>query len=278
MKIRVWQNWIAAMAVAALLSTSLCAAERVRPPKYGEYNPAHETIEMFKAVANGQIAVKIIPKDSTRGTVLIENKTDKPLNVSLPETFAAVPKPLAQFGGGGAGGFGGGGMGGGGFGGGIGGAGGGRGGGMGGGGSQAMGGGMGGGMFNIPPEKIEDFKVATVCLEHGKKDPNSKIPYELKPLEEHTKTPGIHEMCKALGEGKLNQRAAQAAAWHLESGMSWQELAAKRINRANGTSEPYFSMLEVQQARRIAEAALQLAKAKEQSPGESTSTSDMTSN
>ena len=50
----------------------------------------------------GQIAVKLIPKDSTQCRVLIENKTDKPLTVKLPETFAGVPV-LAQRAGGGGG-------------------------------------------------------------------------------------------------------------------------------------------------------------------------------
>ena len=52
--------------------------------------------------------------------------------------------------------------------------------GMGGGG---MGGGGGGGFFNIPAEKVGQFKVQTVCLEHGKKDPRPAIPYEIKPIE-----------------------------------------------------------------------------------------------
>ncbi len=39
----------------------------------------------------GDISVKVIPKDSTQCRVLIENKTDQPLSVKLPDAFAAVP-------------------------------------------------------------------------------------------------------------------------------------------------------------------------------------------
>ena len=57
--------------------------------------PTDQTVEMFAAIEKGDIAVKLIPKDSTQCRVLIENKTDKPLNVKLPEAFAGVPV-LAQ--------------------------------------------------------------------------------------------------------------------------------------------------------------------------------------
>lgn len=277
MNSRFWRGFLAILTVFAVLATGLTAAERARTPKYGEYNPDHETVELLAAVEEGRVGVKLIPKDSTESTLVLQNKTTEPLNVKFPATFAAVPA-LAQFGGAG-GGFGGGGMGpgGGGFGGGGLGGGGRSGGGFGGG-SQAMGGGMGGGMgmFNLPPEKVADFKVPTVCLEHGKKEPNAKIPYEIKPIESVTDKPAVHELCKGLGEGKLNQRAAQAAAWHLENGLSWQELAAKQIRHANGTSEPFFSALEIQQGQLIAKTAVEQANRNEHPSPSSTSTSDST--
>ena len=49
-------------------------------------------------------------------------------------------------------------------------------------------GGMGG-MMNVAPERVHKFKVKTVCLEHGKKDPNPRVPYALKPLREFTTDP-----------------------------------------------------------------------------------------
>jgi len=107
-----------------------------------------EAVDLFAALDQKVVEVKLIAKDSTECNVILKNKTDKPLTIRMPETFAGVPV-LAQFGGlggdmgygggrrgGGYGGYGGGGYGGGaqgfggGFGGGYGGYGGGYGGGM----------------------------------------------------------------------------------------------------------------------------------------------------
>ena len=223
-----------------------------------------ESVEMFSAMEAGQIDVKLIPKDSTRCRVLIKNKTDKPLAVRLPDAFAGVPV-LAQFGGGG-GGRGGGGLGG------MAGMGGGNagGGGRGGssGGSQGMGGGMGGmgggrgggmGMMNIPPEKVGKLQVTTVCLEHGKKDPRPNIPYVIKPIDQFTDKPEVHELCRMLGNGLVSQRAAQVAAWHLNNDMSWQELAAKYIKRGPIVS-PYFSKMEIHGGMQAVAAAAKLSE------------------
>jgi hypothetical protein len=219
--------------------------------KTGDYQPGDKTVDMFEAIENGDIAVQLIPKDSTQCRVLIRNKTDQPLNVKLPEAFAGVPA-LAQAGagksssssgksntqqttGGGMGGMG-------------------------------MGGGMGGGMgmFNVPPEHVGQFKVATVCLEHGKSEPRAAVPYEIKRLESFTAKPGVREVCEMLAGGRINQRAAQAAAWHLNNGMSWQELASKRLRFANGTSQPYFSPQEIQSGMSLASAAARLAAERRQ--------------
>ena len=120
-------------------------------------------------------------------------------------------------------------------------------------------------MFNVPPEKVGKFNVTTVCLEHGKGEPNERIPYEIKPLESVTSKPAVVELCRTLGAGQINQRAAQAATWFLNNDMTWQELAAKRYRHANGTmGEPYFSPQEIQTGMQLAKAALKVADEKQQ--------------
>jgi hypothetical protein len=271
------RNWqlrcLIAMAAVLLLTTMASAAQgRTRRAKIGEFNSADQTVEMFNAIEKGDIAVKLIPKDSSLCRVRIENKTDKPLNVKLPESFVGVPV-LAQAG------IGGGGIGGGGAG--IGGGGGrsstsssgtqSMGGGMGG---MGMGGmGMGGGMFNVPPEKVGQFEVPTVCLEHGKKEPNARVPYEIRPLESFTAKPGVRELCELLGNNKINQRAAQAAAWHLCCDMSWDALAKESIRHINAPSEPYFSRDEILAGMKIVATAVRLAEENKQKTGASTSQS-----
>jgi hypothetical protein len=199
---------------------------------------AAEVVDLFAAAAKGDIEVKLIPKDSTNGQVIITNKTKRPLTIQLPEVFAGVPV-LAQGGFGGAGG----GLGG------QGGAGGGQnqgigggGGGFGGGGGLGGGGGGGGGLFNIGPEKVGKIKFVAVCLEHGKIDPNPRVPYELRPIESFVSKPEVIEVVKMLGKGELNQSSAQAATWHLNNEMSWNELASKIGKKhLDGSVEPYFN-------------------------------------
>jgi hypothetical protein len=243
-------------AIALMLIPAFLIAAEGRVPKSGTDNANQETVEMFSAIEKGQITVKLIPKDSTQSRILIENKTDKPLSVKLPETFGAVPV-LAQRAGGVGGGVGGGG----------------RTGSTSGGGNQSMGGGMGGGgmggggmgMFNVAPEKVGQLRVSTVCLEHGKGEPNERIPYEIKPLESVTSKPAVVELCRTLGMGQINQRAAQAAAWFLNNDMTWQELAAKRYRHANGSwGESYFSTQEIQAGMQLSKAALKVADEKQQ--------------
>lgn len=219
--------------------------------------PQAEMVELFAAAAKGDIEVKLIPKDSTTGQVIITNKTKKPLKIQMPEAFAGVPV-LAQLGGvgGGLGGQGGNqnqqqGIGGGGFGGG----------GQGGGGF----GGGGGGLFNIGPEKVGKLKFKSVCLDHGKLDPNPRVPYEMRPIESYVTKGEVIEVVKMLSKGEMDQASAQAAAWHLNNGLSWNELASKiGVKHLNGTTEPYFTQgqleVGVQGSRAATHRAEELAK------------------
>ena len=259
---------LAAIVCLLILPGLLVAAERKSSRiKAGDFNPQHETVELFQAMKDGTIKVQYIPHDALKANVLIENKTKKPLNVKLPAAFAGVPV-LAQFGGGG------GGMGGGGGGGGQ--AGGGGMGGMGGGG-MGGGGGGGGGFFNVAPEKIGKFKIATVCLEHGKPDPNPRMKYTIIPIESYIERPAVIELMKMFGRGGMNQAAVQAAAWHLNNDLSWQELATKIKSRKRFSryAEPYFTRNELQAAVAFSSGAI--SRAKSDSPGKSGSLSQSTS-
>jgi hypothetical protein len=215
--------------------------------------PQGEVTELFAAAAKGDIEVKMIVKDSTTGQVIITNKTKKPLSIQLPEAFAGVPV-LAQFGGVGGAGLGGGnnnnninqGIGGG-FG------------GIGGGGLG--GGGFGGGLFNIGPEKVAKIKFQAVCLDHGRPDPNPRIPYEIRPIESYVSKGEVIEVVKMLANGELPQASAQAATWHLNNGLSWNELATKiGVKHLNGTTEPYFTPNQLEVGLAASRAAVQRAE------------------
>jgi hypothetical protein len=249
-----------------------------KPIASGKSKAPAKQVDMFSAMDEGLITVEYIGKDATQANVIFRNRSEEPLDVALPEVFGAVPVLQQGMGGGmggmgggmggmgggmggmgggmGGGGMGGGGMGGGqGMGGGFGGGGGMGGGGMGGG-MGGMGGGMGGmgggGMMRVEPDRPRKLTVATVCLEHGKPDPNPRMKYKIVRLSEVNPKAEVAELCKSLANGLVSQNIAQAAAWHIANGLSWQELAAKprMISEYTGI-EYYFSPVEIQNALRL---------------------------
>jgi hypothetical protein len=243
-----WQVWaVVACAVAGNLAWAADRKPNIRITK-ASMDPSAESMELFSAMEAGKVDVKLILMNSKQATVLIENKTKQGINVRLPEAFVGV---LAQAGDpfGGGGNQGGGGQQQGGF-----------------GGNQFGGGGGGqqGGFFNIPAERVGEVRVAGVCLEHGKDEPRPAVKYELKPVEAFSKDPALYQMLKLFGEKKINQRVAQAAAWHIASKMSWDELAAKQVKRLGQSPQPYFSQQELRAALQLVEAAKTAA---EKEPG-----------
>ena len=238
-------RWLLAIA-GMLIPSLLVAGERKLPTfKKGAYNSEHASVEMFEGIKSGQLDVTIIVKSSKEANLFIENKTKEPLNVQLPDAFTAV---LAQAGFG-ADPFGGGGGGGGGQ-------------------AQAVGGGaggmgMGGGgqnFFNVPAERVGEVNVPCVCLEHGKDEPRPSLKYKIQPVEAYSDSGALREVLTALGKGQLSQRVAQVSAWHLASGMSWEELATKEVRRLNGVRYPYFHPQEVAAAMRVVQIASERAK------------------
>ncbi len=216
------------------------------------HDPEAAEVDLFEGMEAGQLAVQLIHQNSMVGNVLIQNLTDKPLNVKLPQAAVGVPKHLAQFGGGG--GFGGGGLGGGGLGGG------GLGGGGLGGGGGFMGGGAGG-FGSIPPEAIATVPFHSVCLEHGKPEPTVKSNYTLVPVTRFSDDPALRELLEMVGTGRVDPQAAQAAAWHLTDNLSFEQLAAKSVTSLAGTPPtPYFTRQQLLGASSLLHAAQRRAE------------------
>ena len=118
------------------------------------------------------------------------------------------------------------------------------------------------------------------------------------PAEEFLENkPAVVELLSAFGRGELQHQAVQAAAWHLNSEMSWEQLTAKlQGTRRSAVRPPYFTRQDIQagmayanEAKRLAEAnaaqyaknkqerAEKLAKAKAES-SEARSTTDTSAN
>ena len=193
-----------------------------------------EALDLFDAIDDGVVEAKFIARSSSKGRLILTNKTAKEINVMVPEAFAGVPV-LHQRGGGGGG----------------------LGGGGGGGGNQSVGGGGGGGGlgggggggFNIAPEDIGRIDVPLVCLDHGLKDPSSNKPYEIRPIEDVVESPALVEIVKAYANGELPYGASQAAVWNINSKVSWIDLSSKLTGtKRNLVREPYFSSAEIRAA------------------------------
>lgn len=239
-----------ALACALFISPSwsFAAKRPARSPGEAATPSEPSAVELFAAIAAGQVEAKFIAKNSQRGRILIKNKTQQPLSVRLPQALAAAPV-LAQFQ---LPGFPGGGNNGGGpLGGPLGQAGNGA--------PQTVGAAVNGnrrglfGAFNIPADKTLELKVPCVCLEHGKPNPRPAIPYRLVPIESVSQDPVLHDVLAGLGEERYSQRVAQAAAWRLANKLSWEQLAAVKIEHLIGLSERYFSAKDLKEARELVE-------------------------
>lgn len=114
--------------------------------------------------------------------------------------------------------------------------------------------------FTVPAGKTLTIRAPTVCLDHGRREPTTRIPYRMVALETVSEDPRLPVILGGLASGHLSQKVAQAAAWHVSSGRTWDQLAAEVIDRAGGDPDlPVFSAGELAAARRAVEVAARFA-------------------
>jgi hypothetical protein len=234
--------WIVRSGIGAALlcvTALLPAAERSAAAREATL-PQAEPVEMFQGMADGRLDVQFIPKDAARAQLLITNKTQQPLSVKLPASFAGVPvlaqmppnmfppapRPAVPPG------------------------------------QQPQR--VGGGapklpLFDVAPEKVGHLKLDVVCLDHGRPNPRPAIKYEIRPVSEVTDKQGVAEICELLGQGEISHRAAQLAAWHLSNDMSWEKLGALRERAPMGT-KPVYTKKEIESGKTAADKAMKLAQ------------------
>ncbi len=246
------------LAVGVLVIGALAVAASAAERKKAATTAKADNVEMFAAIERGDIEVKLVVKDDTEANVLIKNKTKRPLNVGLPEAFAGVPV-FAQLGAG-----------------------------LGNNNNdgddnnqnQAVGGGMMGGhggrhdgRHGIQCCARESWQIEGRMRLPGarQKDPNPRVQYEIKKIDDFTKDAKVHEVLKMLASGKVPQRIAQAATWHFANDMSWDQLAAKKVNRLGVPDTAYFTQSELRAALQVSMAAEKLADAKKDSQQSSSS-------
>ncbi len=247
------------LAIVTACSAALAASKDKRPITKPKFDPDAARIAMWDGIEQAALDVRVIAKDEKGGNVLIENKSDKPLTVELPDAIVGVQVLPQAIGGVGSGGLSGGGLGGGqggqqqAFGGGLGG--GGLGGGGFGGGGLGGGGFGGGGFFSIQPGQIVRVPYKSVCLEYGKKEPHPRVEYKLVAVDQYTDKPELQELIRLVGTGKIEQQSAQAAAWYLANEMSWPELARLKFDNAGAPDTPFFSPQQLMGAQELVAAS-----------------------
>ena len=106
-----------------------------------------------------------------------------------------------------------------------------------------------GGIFNIPAGRAIKIKADCVCLEFGKPEPDTRMKYELKPLASVCDKPELVAVLQSLGKEQIDQRVAQAAAWHLTNDLSWDKLVSLVEREVGGVKEMQFQTSEVAAAK-----------------------------
>jgi len=216
----------------------------------GETKPESPPQPLFEAIKAGDLEAGVVPRDSKKLTIQFKNKTDRPLTIEMPAALAAAPilaqqpfnfpafpgpgqnnqqqqnnqspQQLGMPGNNGN--------------------------------NNIFGQQQNGrGFFNIPAGRAIKVKMDCVCLEYGKPDPDVRMKYELKPLNEVCDKPELATMLRSLGEGKVDQRTAQAATWHLTNDLGWNELAGLISRRIGGYTEHQFTTGQVAAAKRMLE-------------------------
>lgn len=229
-----------------LLAASLCcgaAALAQGKPENGDHvEPVarQEPTDFFSALENKRIRVCFVAHDEKHCSVRVGNTGQRPIELRLPPAFVGEPVTDNRFGkyrrr------------------------------------TQAVGGGFyyeppelmarddDGAFLCVPAGETVELKVTTVCLDPGLPEPRPDLPYEIKPIESCALNPAVQELCRMLSQPTISQKAAQAAAWHLDDGVRWAVLAAMRTRTPNGRSIPMFPPSQIRMGKKLATRAVKLA-------------------
>ncbi len=247
----------AGLMLASLVTSSDAGKPAIPAQKAIDGLPVVPLFELLKAE---QIDARLVHKNESSGNLFVDNKFEKSINVQMPEAFVGVhvlnqgffdnqnqnnQNQNSQSGGQSLGG-------------------------------QTTGGGAsnssqnGPAIFSVPPGKVVRIPVKTVCLEHGRPTPASRMEYRIFKVERFSKDPALFELLTAVANEKHSQKVAQAAAWYMASDKSWKQLAAMRFRRSGGLPDrPEFTQSQLVSARKLAGNLQMLAEAKSRSKNSS---------
>lgn len=245
------------------VSQSHARSDRVKGAR--PFESSAETVDLFQAVEQGTLSVKVIPRDSKECRVFITNESEHRVNVQMPAALAAVPvltqlpplgpapaqdnssapqrlgigNPFGQQN------------------------------------PLQMGPNMQGGPlmnqgnqpffapFCIEPEKVAQLKLPAVCLDYGHPDPRPAMRYQLVPVTTVSESKELELLCRQLGRDPASQRVAQAVAWHFSDQKSWEELEGLVVHRLGRPDEHFFTSPEIERARSFVDALAEADKTAE---------------
>ncbi len=245
------------MLFAGLVLAGLTTSSQAGKPAIPAQNAIDglPVVPLFELLEAEQVDAKLVHKDEASGNLFVDNKFGKPINVQMPEAFVGVhvlnqgffdnQNQNSQGSGQSQGG-------------------------------QTTGGGAsnnsqnGPGIFSVPPGKVVRIPVKTVCLEHGRPTPASRMEYRIFPVERFSRNPALFELLTAVADGKHSQKVAQAAAWHMASDKSWKQLTDMKFRRLGGLPDRReFTQNQLAAARKLAEKSQLLAEKKSKSRDDS---------
>lgn len=238
-------------------------------------DPKAPVVELFEGMEQDQLETRLVAQNAHSGRIFITNKTDKALTVAIPKGLVGVQvfpqigngfgnqtgfgqsgfgqsgfgqnglgngagqNGMAQSIGGNATGLTGSGFPGGGF----------PGGGFPGGGQNGY---SAQGFFSIPPEKTVQIGLNSVCLNYGRREPNSGLKYQLVKAESVYTDPLLVQLLEEYSP-RMNRDVQQAAAWHLANGLSWEQIAQLSDQKLPGVPIPLFTPQQIHAARGLVE-------------------------
>lgn len=116
--------------------------------------------------------------------------------------------------------------------------------------------------FTVASGKSLTIRVPLVCLAYGLKEPTPRTPYRLTALATVSQDPRLAVLLGGLASGHLSQPVTQAAAWHVASGRTWEQLATEVVKGFGGfPDQPVFSAADLQAARQAVEIATRVTSA-----------------
>jgi len=105
-----------------------------------------------------------------------------------------------------------------------------------------------GGFAAVPPGKTIQLQMRTVCLNYGRPEPHSSLPYRLVSIEKYTTDPVLVELLETYSP-RIDQQVMQATAWHVANNLNWDQIAQLPDRRLVGTSAKLFTVRQVQTAK-----------------------------